>query len=237
MAALQSGTKKRQSAPKKSKSKSPLQIKSQPKPSTLTFKSNEEFFEYLCKEIHLELRLFSALPAMIMGVHEVDANAYFEDDDEDAEEEKEASGETKTVLSLKVHSKDGGFMLDYLVTNPENEDAFEEGDVVLWVPTEHMVPLVLRRDYPALYKKYLRLPKNRATIEKMCNDIAPNNPDLKNSWLGCIVAQIKPEIHLPERQFTALRSYDEGLVSKDDDEHDHDDRYCKCGTVKKHSKH
>ena len=135
-------------------------------PRILPFKSGEAFLEYQCKYGFTDIQPKQGIVALVM-----DARKEF-----GTSEAVAINAEGIQTATLKVASSDGGFIVTAQTPTAQG-DRLQPGDVVIWVPFEHI------------------------------GDILPNGMDSRFGWVGVIVAKVAPEIDLANPEFKITSQY------------------------------
>lgn len=135
-------------------------------PQKLPFKDGQGFLEYQCEYGFTEIRPKQGVVALVL-----DSQKEF------------GTKEAVTVMSdgvqqttLKVASSDGGFIVASQTATGKG-DRLKPGDVVIWVPLQHL------------------------------GDKVPEGMDNRFGWVGFIVAKVKPEIDLSNPEFDIISRY------------------------------
>jgi hypothetical protein len=144
----------------------PFTRKPKPGLSALVFKTGEAFVDYHCKYMKTRLEPGSPLAALVLDATEmfgvpvpvkIDDNGF-------------------QTATLRVASDDGGFVV-LAQTASGGGDRLKPGDVVAWIPGQH-------------------LPK-----------LAQATGDERFGWVGLIVAKVAPEIDMSKGEMTVLCRY------------------------------
>ena len=144
-----------------SKNKPPANL-----PQKLIFKDGEGFLAYQCKYGFTEIKVRTGIVALVLDARQFGIQQAVK---------VEADGLQRVML--KVASEDGGFMVSAQTLNGKG-DLLKPGDVVIWVPMEHI------------------------------GDVVPKGIDKRFGWVGFIVAKIAPEIDTSNQNFNILSRYD-----------------------------
>lgn len=132
----------------------------------LQFETGKDFIDYHCEYMSTQIQQGSPLAAEVVDARkQLGASVALKVDDNGIQ-----------TATLRVASKDGGFLV-IAQTASANGDALHVGDVVAWIPAEHMANLAEAAD------------------------------DKRFGWVGLIVAKIAPEIDMNTQQMTALSNY------------------------------
>jgi hypothetical protein len=134
--------------------------------SALVFKTGEAFVEYHCKYMATRLEVGSPLAALVLDATQMFGVA--------VPVRTDANG--IQTATLRVASDDGGFVV-IAQTASAGGDALMPGDVVAWVPGQH-------------------LPQ-----------IAKASGDERSGWVGLIIAKIAPEIDMTKQEMTVICRY------------------------------
>lgn len=135
-------------------------------PRVLPFKSGEAFLEYQCEFGFTDIRPKQGVVALVL-----DASKEFGTSDPVA-----VNAEGIQTATLKVASPDGGFIVSAQTPSAKG-DRLRPGDVVVWVPLEHL------------------------------GDILPEGMDKRFGWVGFIVAKVAPEIDLANPELKIISRY------------------------------
>lgn len=144
----------------------PFNRKTKPRLGALVFETGEGFIDYHCKYMITRLAAGTPLAAVVL----------------DATEAFGTKAPVKThengiqTVALRVASDDGGFLV-IAKTASSAGDLLKPGDVVAWVPGQHLPQLARASD------------------------------DERFGWVGLVVAKIAPEIDLSKNQMTVLCRY------------------------------
>ena len=126
-------------------------------PQKLPFKSGADFLEYQCKYGHTKI-----VPKL--GIFALVLDTKMEFGTAEAVKMDPSGVQTAT---LKVASQDGGFIVSAQTPSGKG-DRLKPGDVVIWVPFQHI------------------------------GDAVPEGIDRRSGWVGFIVAKAAPEIDMSE---------------------------------------
>lgn len=132
----------------------------------LVFKTGETFIDYHCKYMVTRIEVGLPLAALVLDATEVFGTSV----------PVKVDGTGVQTATLRVASDDGGFMV-IARTAAAGGDALKPGDVVAWVPGQH-------------------LPQ-----------VAKASGDERSGWVGLIVAKIAPEIDLSANEMIVLCRY------------------------------
>jgi hypothetical protein len=144
----------------------PFKTKRKPDLPTLIFKSGESFFEMQCKYGHTDIRKNVGIVALVLDAEEMFGTS-------EAVKIDERGIQTAT---LRVAAEDGGF-LTIAQTASAKGDELSPGDVVVWVPSEH--------------------------LPQMGNAMG----DHRSGWVGLIVARVAPEMDPRSNELTLICRY------------------------------
>ncbi len=142
-------------------------------PEKLVFKSGEAFLEYQCKFGHTKIVPKQGIVAVVL----------------DAQKEFGAASPVKVEsdgcqkVTLKVASEDGGFVVSSQTPTGKG-DRLKPGDVVIWVPLEHM---------------------NMGADQSI---LAAADLDSRFGWIGFVVAKVKPELDISKPDLDIVSRYD-----------------------------
>ena len=144
----------------------PFKRKSRPVLPALVFKTGEAFLDYHCKYMLTRLEVGSPLAALVLDATKIFGTAV----------PVRIDGNGIQTATLRVASDDGGFVV-IAQTASGDGDALKPGDVVAWVPGQH-------------------LPQ-----------IAKASGDERSGWVGLIMAKVAPEIDMTKHEMTVICYY------------------------------
>lgn len=144
----------------------PFKKKKSPELRVIKFKTGQDFFDYHCKFMMTRIEPGVPLAAIV-----IDARTQF--GTSVAVKTHENGLQTAT---LRVASDDGGF-LAIAETSSNKGDSLVPGDVVAWIPGQHMPQL------------------------------AKASKDARSGWAGLIIAKIAPEIDMSRKAMTVICEY------------------------------
>ena len=135
-------------------------------PQKLLFKSGADFLEYQCEFGHTKIVPKQGIVALVLDSQKEFGTA----------EAVKADANGVQTATLKVASDDGGFIVS-AQTPSDKGDRLKPGDVVIWVPLQHI------------------------------GDAVPEGIDRRFGWVGFIVAKVAPEIDMTKPDFNILCRY------------------------------
>lgn len=144
----------------------PFRRKPKPNLPALVFKTGEAFVDYHCKYMVTRLEVGSPLAALVL-----DATQLF-----GTQVPVRIDDNGIQTATLRVASNDGGFVV-IAQTASAGGDALKPGDVVAWVPGQHLP------------------------------EIAKASGDERSGWMGLIVAKVAPEIDMTKDEMTVICRY------------------------------